>query len=156
MIDVQDLTRRILVQFILTFVWAMINSGFGMPPTETSPILKIITALASLTLLIGLIPGSFLWKAIPKIASKAHPESVWFLLTLAIFGSIAGLSISAFRAYRSYSLIRSGFPDSFLSQLNAHQVLTLEVIGSLLFLSILLTHILFLLRSRWKSEQAVK
>ena len=152
MIDVQDLTRRVLVQIVFTFVGAMIYMAFS--PPETALVIKTILILGSLALLIGLIPGNFLWRTIPKIAARIQSISSWSLLAVALLVPIVLIYSLGILPYQNYWLI-SSLPNGLKEQLNLQQTFLLNLSECLLQFSILLSHSIFLLRSWLRSRKAV-
>lgn len=154
MIDVQDLTRRVLVQFVLTIVGAMFHTAFSSP--ETALLIKTLLILGSLALLIGLIPGSFLWRIIPGIASRVQSNSTWFLLPVALLVPVILIFGLGILPYQNYKMIISNLPNGLKEELNLQQTFVINLSECLLQFSILLSHTIFLLRSWRRSKEAVQ
>ena len=152
MIDVQDLLRRLLVQLVLTLAFSLVI--FTFPPPETTLAIKIILILGSLALLIGLMPGSYLWKVIHRVSAKAQSGSTWLFLILAIFTPLFFIYLSGSGVLQNYGMITSNLPDGLKEQLKLQQSLILDLSECLLQFSILLSHSIFLLRSWRRSKQA--
>ena len=152
MIDVQDLLRRLLVQLVLTLAFSLVI--FTFPPPETTLAIKIILILGSLALLIGLIPGSYLWSTIDRIAARAPQRSTGFFLLVAFLTTLFLLYISGSGVLQNYGMITSNLPDGLKEQLKLQQSLILDLSECLLQFSILLSHSIFLLRSWRRSKQA--
>lgn len=153
---IPQFARRFLIQFSLTLCWGFLYASLNSFSSRPLAI-KAIYVLAAIGLMVGLLPGSYLQKALDRLSRAAMGGSKIGIMLLALLCPIFFGGITAFMICSSYEALTSPWPwfERMRLERNIPLDMGMQLFGLSMQLAFLISNSFFLIRQRIKTQPEV-